>query len=94
MPVLFGSVERYKCCFTEAKRARRYSSNCNLMNSSEPRYASVEGLEGFFGSQVDVTVCVRKSIQRRSAAERANAVRNEGNDIVIEESSRFMRMSL
>ena len=65
------------------------------MNSSLPAYPIVVGREGWAGSQVSFTVCVRKSIQRRSAGERARAVRRDGEVMVmLSVSSRLTRRSL
>src|SRR2546421_11004092 len=79
---------------TELSNDSRYSSNCNLMNSSEPVKPIVLGRLGFAGSHVSITVLVKKSIQRLSAAERDRAERREGEVILTVRSSRLINMSL
>ena len=60
------------------------------MNSSDPMYPCVLGRSGCASSHVSLTDCVRKSIQRLSAADRAKAFRREGDDMVIVSSSSWI----
>ena len=57
------------------------------MNSSEPIKPWVLGRSGCVSSQVSLITCVRKSIQRLSAADSASAPRKEGDRMLMVSSS-------
>lgn len=93
--VVRGLDARWSAYEIQERNARRYSSNCRRMNSSEPLNSIVDGLDGLSGSHVSVTVWVRKSIQRRSAAVRLKADRSDDEVmLIVRGSSRLIRMSL